>query len=258
MVRFKDYFEAVDIFGLDSSREDWVDVKADDENPLKNFNLEYLMDILKNKSINEWTPHSNFLNEIQWGNRYGSVKLESDTGYTFFIKKLIPDLTGELRWITKKAFQLNRNGMGGYEEWVAAELFDYVTECMKSPVDSPTNEYKNLHRLTERIVDSIRKAAQLKFIYRGVKQISEKEYNIVFEIGNQGVQARDQNRVEQNITSISYDESCGTIKVMNYNIISKVGAREWKVNHPDLSLFFLPSQDMSEICECLAVHFKYY
>ncbi len=257
MTRFKDFFEAVDIFGFDSSKEDEI-IPTTDENPIKFFNLEYLMDILKNRPINEWIPHSKFINEIQWGNRYGSVKLESDTGFTFFVKKLIPDLTGNGRWITKRAFQLNRNGLGGYEEWVAAEMFDTVKECMKSKMDSPSKDFTHLYRLTERLTDSIRKAAQQKFIYRGIKQLSENAYEIVFEIGNQGVEARDHKRIEQNVTSVSYDETHGTIKVTNFNVSSDVSKRQWNPKPSDLELYFLPSQDFSEICECVAVHFKYY
>lgn len=258
MGKFKGFFEGTDIFGFDSKPDADPEFNPLDNQPMRVFNLEYLMDILKHKKINSFEATEKFINEIQWGNRFGSIKLEVDTGFTFFIKRLGYDLEGHPRWISKRAFQLNRKGLGGYEEYVAEELVDSLKECISEVQEAPQKDFKQLDRLTEKIGTTMRKVAQAKFLFQRIKKLSENQYQIIFEVGSQGVEARDHKRIEENVTEVSYDPKAGTIRVTNYNIVSKVGAREWKVNQSDLDLYFFPSQDFGEICECIAVHFKYY
>ena len=259
MHRFCEFLDAIDLFGITRHRpEDELAEDPLDNKPVKGFNLEAMMDILTNKKLGAYEPHQNFINEIQWSGRHGAIKLEVDTGLTFYIKRLGFDLKGNTRWITKKMYQLNRRGFGGFEETVAEEIFDEIRDVNGNAVDSPSADFTNLRGLTMAVCSAIRKSAQPKFLFQKIKQISEHQYQIVFEIDNNGVQAIGQNRIEENITDLSYDRTCGTIKVDNYNVISKVGSREWKLNQTDLSLFFFPSQSPEEIADCVAVHFRYY
>jgi len=172
MGKFRDFFEATDIFGFDSIPVSDVEYQPIDNLPLRFFNLEYLMEILKSKRINSYDANDKFINEIQWGNRLGSVKLEVDTGFTFFIKKLAFDLEGNPRWIGKKVLQLNRKGLGGYEESVAAEILGALKGCIKEQVESPIKDYDKLERLVEKMGTTMRRVAQEKFLFKKIKKQS--------------------------------------------------------------------------------------
>jgi hypothetical protein len=104
----------------------------------------------------------------------------------------------------------------------------------------------------------MRRVGDKMFIFRGIKKLSEQCYHVVFEIQSGGVGAQDQQRVENNVTQVSFDETTGTIRVNNYNIESPMKGRTWEVMTSDIDLYFYPTQPIDEICDCLAVHFKYY
>ena len=84
-------------------------------------------------------------------------------------------------------------------------------------------------------------------------------YIIAFGVRGQGLEARSQQRVEQNQTLVAYDQEQGTIRITNYNLQSPTGrGHEFKINQNDLDLYFFPSQDKDEISETIAVHMRYY
>ena len=134
-LRFKNWFEAVDIFGFDPPVSEEAPEDSMLANPISGFNTELMMEFLGNKSVGLFLPNSPFVNEIQWGTEPGqAVKLEVDTGYTFHLKKLTTDLSGNKRWVTKKLFQLNRHGYGGHEDSVAGEVHEHINTLMKAPM----------------------------------------------------------------------------------------------------------------------------
>jgi len=261
-IKFKTYFEATDIFGFE--RKDTSD-KTDDNissRPIKKFDIELMMDFLSQKTVGLYEAYSPFVSEIRWGNMPGSMKLEIDTGLTFYVKRLGVDRLGQNRWITKKMFQLNRGGYGGLEDPVAQEIHEHIVREFEKPMNSVVpeeDEYKDLENLTVHIYNKIRQNCKKIFIPEGVKKISDHAYIISFGIRGHGVEAPDQRRVEQNQTMVSYDPSAGTIRIFNYNIESDTGRQhKWELMQNDLDVYFFPTQDREEISECLAVHFKYY
>ena len=259
-LRFKNWFEATDIFGFED--------KATEENiddgllarPIHRFNLQEMMDFLSYKKIGQQTSKSPFINEIQWGSEPGaSVKLEVDTGFTFYLKKLVTDLAGEQRWITKKMFQLNRSGYGGHEDSVAGEIHEHLENTYSEPMDSANPDYHDLESLVLHITNKIRRTAKEILMYDGVKKLDENNYLIIFSVRGQGVEAPGHRRVEENLTQITYDKDSGTIRVQNYNVESPTGgAHEWALQPKDMDVFFLPSQSREEISEAVCVFFKYY
>src|SRR4051812_38168327 len=98
---FKKFMEFTDIFGFDHNRA----VEQPDDNmlsrPIRQFNVELMMDLLANKRIGQHEPHMPFITEIQWGWHIGAVKLEIDPGMTFYVKKMGRDVTGASQWVTK-------------------------------------------------------------------------------------------------------------------------------------------------------------
>jgi len=259
-LRFKNWFEATDIFGFQDSREKEDISDGLLSRPIQGFNVTLMMDFLANKRVGLFNAHAPFSNEMRWGSEPGSsVKLEVDTGLTFYIKKLATDLEGEQRWVTKKMFQLNRQGYGGHEDSVAGEIHEYLQSTLDEPMDSGNRDYNDLENLVLHLANKIRRTAKEIFLYDGVKKLDENNYLIVLTVRGQGVEAPDQQRVEQNLTQITYDREGGSIRVQNYNVESPVGgSRSWSLSPKDVDLYFLPSQSREEISEVVAVHFKYY
>ena len=262
---FKRYFEATDIFGFDVERSD---EKSDDDmssKPINQFDLELMMEYLGKKPVGNYEPHKPFVSEIIWGRQPngftvpGSVKLEVDTGYTFYIKKMGMDKLGQPRWITKKMFQLNRQGYGGLEDAVAQEVYEHVVKIQEGNLDGPTEGYDDLENLVVHINNKLKRISKNIFIPMGIKKLHEDAYIISFEVRGHGLEAQDQRRVEQNQTCVTYDKEQGTIRIFNYNIESPVGrGHSWQLMENDIDLYFFPTQDREEISECLAVHMKYY
>lgn len=259
-LRFKTWLEAVDIFGFEAQPRKEESDDSILSKPISSFNTELMMEILSHKKIGLHSPNMPFVSEIQWGTEPGSaVKLEIDTGYTFHLKKLAVDLLGQKRWITKKLFQLNRHGYGGHEDSVAGEIYEHLTNAMKSSMDSPKQEYNDLENLTVHLTGRIRRVVKDLFLYQGIKKVDENNYLIMFEMRGHGVEAPDHTRVEKNLTQVTYDKESGTIRVQNYNVESPVGkGHSWSLGLQDIDLYFLPSQTREEISEAVAVHFKYY
>lgn len=258
-MRFKEFWENTDIFGFDKEHDkDTSNVKPSAK-PLRSFDIELMIEYLLNKRIGQHKPSSKFMNEIQWGQTPGAVRLEVDTGYTFRVKKLGKDLQGNDRWFSKRTFQLNRLGSGGYEDSVANEIFDHMEKVFEQKIDAPIGDFDKFDSLVHNIATKTRRVARDYFIYEGIKKLSDKNYLIVFEVRGGGVEAPGQSRVEENITQISYDSELGVIRATNYNIESPVGGpHSWSLSPVDLDLYFSPSQDREEISEAIAVHMKHY
>lgn len=260
-MRFRTFFEAKDIFGFDDHRA--VEKPNDDmmARPIMPFNLELMVDLLSRKSVGGHQAYSPFMNEVRWGSEPGAVKLEVDTGLTFHIKKLGKDREGSPRWVTKKMFQLNRQGYGGLEDAVAHEIHEHIKNAYNSNLDAPREGFTpdEMENLVQFIYGKIKRTMKEMFVPVGIKKLQDYAYIIALEVSGGGVEAPDQRRVEQNQTMVTYDKHQGTIRIFNYNIESPVGGRhEWSLMENDLDLYFFPTQHREEIADCLAVHFKYY
>ena len=257
-LNFKKFFEATDIFGFEPNRSQ----EEKDDNllthPINQFDIELMMDLLSQKRISNQEPFMKFLHEIQWGHIPGSMKLEVDTGYTFYIKRLAIDKEGNPRWLTKKMFQLNRQGYGGLEDKVAQEIFENLERYSTQNIETPVDDYKDLENLTSNIYEKLKRTSKIIFIPEGVRKLSDDAYIIKFGVRGHGLESAGQYRVEQNQTLISYDRKAGTIRLTNYNVESPVAAHTWSIGLNDLDLYFFPSQDRDEISETIAVHMKYY
>lgn len=262
-MNFKAFYEAVDIFGFDTGRDAADDEKYSElENyPIRQFDIELMMKLLLRKKLGlHEADYSGFMNEISWGgDRPGAMKLEVDTGYTFYVKRLNYDLEGNKRWATKKMFQLNRRGLAGYEDIIANEIYENIENLSGYEIDYPQGDFEGLEKLTYKISQAMRRVSNSVFMFRGIKKLSENCYHIVFECRAGGVETQDHKTVDGNVTQVSFDEITGTIRVNNYNLESKTGReRKFEVMPSDVDLYFFPTQPVNEICDCLAVHFKYY
>ena len=112
------------------------------------------------KNIGLHKPQLKFMNEIQWGELSGAVKLGIEPGYSLHARKLGNDLNGNKIWYTKKVWQINRRGYGGYEDQVANEIYDQVTSILKKDIDTPIREYEDLENLVIHVANKLKRQAK--------------------------------------------------------------------------------------------------
>lgn len=262
MAKFKQYVESHDLFGFGRKESERELLDKEDQRsitPIRRFDLELMMDFLSRKKLGVFEAAQPFLSEIRWGSKPGAIKLEVDTGLTFFIKKLAMDKEGNPRWVAKKTMQLNRLGFGGSEDSVAQEVFEMLEKYNDGTIESPVEEYRGLRDLVEHMYNKMKRFAKEIFYPQGIRKLSEDSYIISFAINGTGTEAPNQQRVEDNQTIVSYDKEAGVIHVCNQNIISPVGKRRaWNIKQSDLDLYFLPTQPKEEISDCVATHMRYY
>lgn len=257
---FRTYVENTDIFGFEGKKPLESPDDALMSRPINQFNIALMMEYLTKKSLLGFIkPTSKFINEMQWGEEPGAIRLEVDTGLTFLIKKLNHDLTGTPRWITKRMYQLNRYGYGGMEDSVAQEVFEHIERYYKMPMEGPLREYEDLENLVIHLSNKLKRTAKNIFLYDGIKKLNDNNYIISFGIRGHGLESSGHSRVESNQVQITFDEEAGTLRITNFNIESPVGGpHSWEIQPVDLNMYFFPTQDRDEISECLAVHMKYY
>lgn len=259
-MKFKKFIESRDIFGFEPKVSD-AGGDGMFEKPIHQFDLELMMEYLSHKSIGANEPYSKFMNEINWGSLPGSIKLEVDTGYTFYIKKLGIDRQGSPKWVTKKMFQLNRQGYGGMEDAIAQEIYQKLETASEGAYDGPQEGFSDddLKSLVLHLYEKSKHVMKNIFVPMGIKKLQENAYVFSMEVRGGGCETQGQRRIEQNQTTVTYDKSQGTIRVFNYNVESPVGGpHKWEIMENDIDLYFFPSQSREEISDCLAVHFKYY
>lgn len=253
---FKTWLEFKDIFGFDKNTS--VEKTYQNDMPIKSFDLEKLFSMLASKKIGTHEGRSNFINEVQWGSNTGSIKCWCGTGLNLMIDRLGNDLNGHPVWYTKRIFQINRGGYGGYEDIVANEVLDEVQVINKEETDSPKKEYEKLENLVMQMADSIKRNAKNIFIFEGIKKISDSNYIIRLGVRGHGQQAPGQQRVEENQTSVIFEKEKGMIRILNYNIESGMGQHEWAIEASDTDLNFFPTQSNSEIIETITNTLKWY
>lgn len=259
MGKFKTYVEN-DIFGFErNQKEEPLYDDSIDNKPMKQFDVESMIEFLARKKVGVFKPQINYMNEIQWGERAGAIKLEVAPRMSVHVKKLGFDIHGHSRWITKKLFQLNRTGYGGTEDAVASEIHDIIKSVSKTPLESALKDYRGLEGLTEAIANKMRKVAKPMFMFEAIRKLSDENYLIKFSLRGHGLEARDHQQVVENLTQITYDKEAGSIRIMNYKVSNGTGESvNWKIQPNDLDIYFFPSQDRDEIAETVATFFKYY
>lgn len=229
------------------------------ENPIDQFNIEALHDFLVERSLGQIRPRSRYVNEVVWGEQPGAIRYWIGPTYFTAVERLGTDLEGNRLWYTKKAFQINRGGYGGYERIVAQEMFEQLEEVYHENPDSPSSEYKDLKRLVMVMADKLRKSCRPIFMLNKIVEHSENRYLICFNVRGQGVEAPGHQRVEQLTVDMNYYPKAGYLRGLVYSIESPTGgAHEWAVTASQIDLNFMPSQSQDEIIEPIAMSLRYY
>ena len=246
-----------DIFGFDQDIKS-TNTPKQDEKPLKRFDIEILTNFLETMNLPGKLPKVKYVNEIIWGENVGAVRVKIGPTLQLQIDKCCTDLQGSAIWTTKKFYQINRAGYGGYEKNVGMEVFEEVKRIDAEGIDSPSQEYSELPNLAVRIANGLKRLARDIFIYEGIRKVNETNYIVRFGVRGQGVEARDHQRVIENLTDISFDRKSGKIKIINHSVKTNVGGHFWKILPADQNWYFMPSQSKDEIVEVIGNNLKWY
>jgi hypothetical protein len=259
MMEFKTWFEGTDIFGFEKDLAKTPEKKEESDAPINRFDLEKMMEHLHSMNLPGKMPKLKFMDQIQWGDNVGSIRIWTGTGLQMGIERLGLNLENKPVWVMKKFFQINRAGYGGHEEKVAQELFEYVQLIDKQPLDSPKKGYDNLENLVVNTANKMRRVAKDIFVFEGIKKINSNNYIIKMELRGHGVETQDQQRVIENLTDISYCPHTGVIRLINTNIENHCGRDvKWEIMPSDMDWNFFPSQSGDEVAEAIATNMKWY
>ena len=259
MKNFTTWLESKDIFGFEKNLiKKQQQEKIVKETPVDTFSVDKMLSSLAEMSLPGKNPIMKFTNQVQWGETVGAVRVRMGTTLQLGIDKLSKDLEGNPTWVTKKFYQINRSGYGGYEEAVAQEVFGEVQKVDKKPVDAPKNEYRELPGLVVGIASQLRRLAKDIFIFEGIRRINDKNFIIKLGVRGAGVEARDHQRVIENLTDISFNDKTGKIRIMNSCVKTKVGGHFWKLMPNDQDWYFMPTQNKDEIIEVISTNLKWY
>lgn len=254
---FKQFIESKDIFGFDKDIQQEKKPEYNDY-PIRRFNIEEMMEYLAGCKLPGKNPQIHQVNEIRWGDQIGAVRVKIGTTLQVEVDKLCSDLKGNPTWVTKKFYQINRAGYGTFEKNVAEELFGEVERIDKEEIDAPKKEYAELPNLVVGISNKLRTTAKEIFVYEGIRKVNDNNYIIKFGVRGHGVEARDHQRVIENLTDISFNKKTGKIRVINSNVKTNVGGHNWKLTPADQDWSFMPTQTKDEIIEVISTNMKWY
>lgn len=255
--------ESLADFGFNNDNEPTQEEKDQkaigDSKPIDTFDIEFMMEYLSNQVIGGKKGKMPFVNEVHWGEGAGSLRVWSGTSLCINIDRMGHDLTGCPKWGTKKYFQINRSGYGGHEPAVAQEIVEQLKLLDQKPLDSPSSNYQELESLVSAISEQLRQSSRNIFLYEGVKKKNDNEYIIRFGVRGHGIEAQDQQKVEENHTTVTYDKKTGMIRLINTNIESAVGGgSKWEIMPSDTDWYFFPTQPKNEIVEAIATAMRWY
>lgn len=258
--KFKDWLlqEGKDIFGFEKDRA--VKKKDErDEKPVNGINLEQISDYLSMHEIGVKRPRIRFVNEVHWGKGPGALRVWFGTGLNVMIERQGVDLNGTPRWYTKKIYQLDQTGYGGFEDAIAYEIIEQLEKIDETELDSAKRDYDDLESLVAHMASAMKRTARPVFIFEGIRKVDRNNYVIRFSLRGHGVEAQEQQRVEENQTQITFDKESGVVRVTNFNIESPVGKdHKWEIMPTDTDLNFFPTQSREEIVETMATTLHWY
>lgn len=255
------FHEGKDIFGFEKDRPYRNEImnKPVNEKPITQINLETIGKYLMMHDIGQKEPWEKFINEIHWGKGNGALRVWFGTGFNLMIERMTHDLDGRPIWATKKIYQLNPSGFGGYEDTIANEVIKELERIDEQEVDSPKNEYEDLEDLVVNMANTIRRTAKSIFLFEGIRKVNDHEYIIRLGVRGHGVEAQEQQRVHENQTRVSFDPKTGLIRLQNFNLESEVGKQHrWEIMPNDTDIYFCPTQGRDEMVETIACALHWY
>ncbi len=269
MMQFKNYMqtEGAEIFGYEhesaASRVDKTspNVQDHDDNfpmPLVRFDSTYMADLIAQHALGEKQPFKRFFDHVQWGVGPGAVRLRLGTKFDIIIERQSPDLRGQLTWVAKRLFNINRENFSGKERSVAEELMEELHLVDELPPDSPNQSYEEFERLIAAVSRRTAIIVNDPLFHEGIKKLNDNNFIIYFGVRGQGVGAPDHRRVEEVIIDLSFNPRTGVVKMIETNVESPLGVSQWGLMPSDFELKFMPSQERDDIVRIIATIMKFF
>jgi len=254
---FQKWCEVRDVFGFE--KELYAEPKDNnDALPIKRLRLGHLTDDLLRYKLGTKTPQSPFVGHVEWGRGPGAIKVWIGTGLNVMFERLAIDLQGQNRWACKRVYQIPQEGYGGHEDAIAQEIMEVAAEIDKAPPESPNADYNDLESLVVAMSNRLKRVARDIFVFEGTRKVDDNQYIIRFSVRGHGVEAPDQQRVEEHQVRLVFYKDTGVIEVVDYNIESPIGAHTWEIMSKDTGWSYYPSQPPEEIIETIANTMAWY
>lgn len=253
-----------DLFGFDDELNAAMVAKLrrPDEKPIQHFNVNRMMNRLAENKVGTHPAFQRFTNECQWGTRAGSIRVRLGMQYTVYVERLVFDLEGDPKWITKKVFKININEYNGYDDAVADAIYDEVLKVYGDALDGPSRDYGTLEDLVDIVVDKAKTHGGEIFVFERVKKVNDDNYILVFGARGAGVGAlqktRSEGRINQYIIDISFDRRAGMIHVVETTVQSGDEGTSWQLQPAFFEAYYTPTQDNHEVVETIITSMKYF
>jgi hypothetical protein len=232
MISFKNWLLKEDIFGFDKLFKIDAPKAVQDDIPITPLNIEVTIETLLKMPLKEQAPFSRFVNEIQWGNYNGAIRMVISPLGSFksIIRTMQTNLEGNQTWICKKIIpykDLMHANIENHED-LAHKLFGKIEEI--NQFESAIGNYNNFESLVVKLVHECQRPNIMPelFIFRGVKEIKHNEnYIIYFECRGQGVETPGSGRLEIFSIDMSYNPKTGLIRSYGHDIQSRTKGHSW-------------------------------
>jgi hypothetical protein len=258
---FKRWMEAKDIFGMDNLPIR-IDRPDTDDRPTLRLNVEEVIADLKHR-VNAKNPvelyHST--SEMQWGSQPGAIKATiSPLGaVNLVIRRLVPDALGHHRWVCKGVYPLEDwYNQRGAERALSEDILTKVADIDRQSMEAPDKDFEEMEHLAVALASQLRRRVPQVFYYDSLIKDGAGNYLVKFNVRGQGVQARNQLRVEEYVVQATYDRPCGIIRIQGYQVQSTLGQHRWLPGVPDFREVFMPSQQPEDIVSAVVAHMARY
>jgi hypothetical protein len=178
--------------------------------------------------------------------------------YKAIIRRRTTDLLGGSAWICKEVVPFIENEHNKNEVKLSHELFDKLKKIDEEMLETPSNRYQEMERLSAYLNMRARREAPEIFIYENMMKKNDHHYLINFSYRGQGVEAPGSRRIEQFTIDLNYNPKTGLIRSWGYEISSPTNQHKWEVCPSEWDEHFAPSQSKEEICNAIMSAFSTY
>lgn len=262
MITFKNWLLREDIFGFEKLITN-EPKKTEEEYPIVPIKINLVMDSLLKMPLNDTLPKLKFINQIQWGEHNGAIRMVISPLGSFksIIRGKQTNLEGNESWICKRIIPYKDIMMAKIQddENLAYKLFEEIEEIKQ--LESAIGNYSNLENLVIQLSNKCQNENVLPklFIFRGIKEIKHNEnYIIYFECKGQGVETPGSGRLEIFSIDMSYDPKTGLIRSYGHDVQSRTKGHSWTPQPSEWDEYFSPAQSSKEIIDCICAALSTY
>lgn len=240
--------------------------RGDIDLPINGFNVQRMIEQLAKYDLGFKKSKIKFMNECQWGENPGAVRVIVTPKVNLKIQKLHYDLEGNKVWVMKKYFFIDDANFAGKEDVVANEVFDQVKNINDEQMENPNKDVK-LEELVKDLNIRLRGLISSTLLpEHTVRKNSENEFTVFYYLRGGGASgytgASNTHNVMEVVVNLSKQRNTGLIKAM-VTVVTNLssgsqGGNTWVLMPSDFEEYFMPTQGKREIIESLVTALKTY